>query len=272
MRAICVDDERIILEDTVKMCLSMDQIDRVQGFIKSKDALDYLEQNPVDVALLDINMPDMRGIELAKRVKDISPNTDVIFLTGYSQYALEAFSVRASGYLLKPVTKEMLSEELQYVQRQKIKNEANNGMSHIFIRTFGNFDVFVDGKPIGFKQTKCKELLAYLVDRQGSTVTRKEAFSILWENRLYDRSMQKQFDVIIRDLRTTLRNNGITEIFSMSRGTMRVCPETFICDMYRFFEGDVATVNSYRGEYMNTYEWANITESRVTIVQQEDKK
>ena len=80
--------------------------------------------------------------------------------------------------------------------------------NHADLATFGNFELFVDGRPITFKQAKCKELLAYLVDRRGSGVARAEAFAILWEDRLYDRPMQKQLDVIIRSLRDTLKEAG----------------------------------------------------------------
>ena len=66
-----------------------------------------------------------------------------------------------------------------------------------------------------FRKAKCKELLAFLIDRQGSTVTRAEAFAALWEDRTYDRPMQKQFDTVIRLLRESLKEHGIEEIFSM---------------------------------------------------------
>ena len=73
MRAICVDDEALVLELTVSMCKDMAQIDDVKGFLNSRDALEWLKDNPVDVALLDINMADMDGITLAKEISKIYP-------------------------------------------------------------------------------------------------------------------------------------------------------------------------------------------------------
>ena len=107
---------------------------------------------------------------------------------------------------------------------------------------------------------KCKEMLAYLVDRQGASATRAELSAILWEDRLYDRKQQKQLDVYIRALKETLAAYGISEIFEMQSGTLRIVPETFTCDAYRFFAGDTDAVNAYRGEYMSAYSWASITE------------
>ena len=260
MRCICVDDERLLMEDIVSMCQELPQIDEAKGFTRAKEALEWLEDNYADIAILDIDMPGMNGIELAAHIKERRPATAVIFLTGYSQYAVDAFRVRASGYLLKPVTREMLAAEVAYAQEGRYPRHP----AHVTIRTFGNFDVFVDDELVSFKSARSKELLAYLVDKRGSSVTRKEAFAILWEDRMYDRGMQKQMDVVIRRLRSTLEEYGIEGIFEIKTGSMRVCPEKFTCDIYRFFEGNVEAVNEYRGEYMNAYSWASLTESYIS--------
>ena len=260
MRAICVDDEKLLMEHTVSMCAELPQMDEVKGFIKPKDALIWLEDNTADLALLDIDMPMMNGIELALQIKEKSPDTAIIFITGYSHYAVDAFRVRASGYLMKPVTKEMLAEDVAYA----LSGKPAKPKPHVLVCTFGNFDVFVDGKPVRFKMARCKELLAYLVDRHGRNVTRAEAFGILWEDRMYDRPMQKQMDVIIRSMRTTLQEYGIERIFELKHGSMRICPDQFTCDAYQFFEGNLDAINSYRGEYMTAYSWANMTEGYIS--------
>ena len=184
------------------------------------------------------------GIELAARIKQRSPQTAILFLTAYREYAFDAWSVRPSGYLLKPVSLEKLAEEV----RHACGGQADPAPAHIRVRTFGEFDVFVDGKPIHFKLAKAREILAYLVDKQG----------------LYDRGMQKQLDVYIRSLRETLRACGAEEILRIDRGVLRVDPERFVCDAYLFFSGDSDMINAYRGEYMNTYSWASMTESILT--------
>ena len=119
----------------------------------------------------------------------------------------------------------------------------------------------MDDRPISFKLAKAKEILAYLVDKQGSGVTRAEIFAAIWEDIQYDRRMQKQLDVYIRSLRDTLREYGISEIMEMKRGILRILPGTIVCDAYLFFSGDSLTINSYRGEYMSSYSWASMTEA-----------
>lgn len=257
MRLLCVDDEELILQLTVSLCREISHVTDVEGFTEPTEALKWLNDHTADIALLDINMPEMDGLTLAARIKEKSPDTAIIFLTGYSEYAVDAFRMHASGYLLKPIDRHRLVAEIEFA----LSGREEKKESHIKAKTFGEFDLLVDGKVVSFARTKAKELLAYLVDRQGSSVTRANAFAVLWEDTEYDRSMQKQMDVIIRSLRTTLDSYGIGELFQLKKGFMRICPELLDCDLYKFFDGDIEAVNSYRGEYMSSYSWASLTEA-----------
>lgn len=257
MRAICVDDEKLITDYVVSLCRETPPLTEAQGFTRAGDALKWLKDHDAELALLDIDMPDMNGLKLASEIKKHRPDTAIIFLTGYSEYAVNAFDLHASGYLLKPVDREKLAAEIAYALSGKRK--ASQG--RIAARTFGSFDLYVNGETVAFRQAKCKELLAYLIDRQGGSVTRAEAFAILWEDRLYDRGMQKQFDVIIRSLRDTLEEYGIGEILEMKKGALRIRPELITCDAWRFFQGDADAVNAFRGEYLSAYSWGAETES-----------
>lgn len=258
MQIICVDDEELVLGLNVSLCRDLPQHPDVEGFRFAEEALEWLKKNQADIALLDINMPDMDGITLAAKIKEICGGISVIFLTGYSEYAVDAFQMHASGYLLKPVNSERLTAEIDFALRGNHRQKKNE---HIFARTFGEFDLLIDGKPVVFSRSRAKELLAYLIDRQGGYVTRANAFAALWEDGIYDRSMQKQFDVVIRSLRSTLEQYGASEILEINKGSMRVCPEEFECDLYRFFKGDIDSIDAYHGEYMSAYSWASLTES-----------
>lgn len=261
MLAVCVDDEKLILDRNISLVEKLDEIDAVEGFTSATKALDWIakKNGEVALALLDIDMPDMNGLVLAAKIKETSPGTAIIFLTGYSEYALKAFELHAQGYLMKPVNEEKLKEEVVYALQLRESDKANEG-DHIFMRTFGSFDVLVDGEPIRFSRAKSKELLAFLVDRQGALVTRAEAFSAMYEDENYTRDKQKQFDVIVRSLKSSLKDAGIEDVLDIQRGSMRVVKEKFGCDLYAFLEGDTATINAYCGQYMSAYEWAMFTE------------
>ena len=252
MRILCVDDALPIMEDTVAMCRQLPEVQEVTGFTRPREALEWLQTHPIDLALLDIDMPEINGLMLAEQVKRLYPDAAIVFLTAFPQYAVQAIKLRATGYLLKPVSLDELKEEVAYARSR----EPARPSGHIVVRTFGNFEIFVDGETIPFHRAKSKELLAYLVDRDGSGVTRAEIFAVLWEDAMYDRSGQKYLDVVIRSLRETLRDAGIENILEIKAGYLRIRPEMLDCDLYRFLKNDEAAVNSYRGEYMQAYSWA----------------
>lgn len=260
VKILCVDDESLVLELVTSLCRELPEKPEVAGFTSPVRALEWLKANAADVALLDINMPEMDGIALAVRCRELRPETSIVFLTGYSEYAVDAIQLRASGYLLKPVNAEKLREEIAYAMNiRKLRMAPQT--AHILARTFGEFDLFVDGAVVSFSRAKAKELLAFLIDRQGSSITRKTAFAALWGDAAYDRSMQKQLDVVIRSLRATLKSVGAEDVLEMKQGALRICPEKLDCDLYRFLGGDVNAINTYRGEYMNAYSWASTTEA-----------
>jgi two-component SAPR family response regulator len=265
MTAICVDDEPLVLQLTLSLFRDLPGFQEVEGFAGPLEALDWLENHTPDIALLDIDMPGMNGLELARRIRDMHPDTAVIFLTGYSEYALDAFQLHASGYLMKPINREKLASEVEYALSGRNRVKASN----VFAKTFGNFDLLVDGRPLVFKRSKSKELLAYLVDRHGGNVSRPEAFAVLWEDTFYDRAMQKQMDVVIRSLRSTLEEAGVGEIFEIQSGWMRILPERMDSDLFRFLDGNREAIQEYRGEYMSAYSWASQTEAYLDRILQE---
>ena len=259
MKAICVDDEELILQLTVSLCRQLPVLNEVYGFTTAEEALEWLEENTTDIALLDIDMPGMNGIKLTEKIREKYPDTAILFLTGYARFAVDAFSVHADGYLLKPIGRERLASEVEYA----LSRHGKKNIPHAAVRTFGDFDLLIDGKPAAFSRSKARELLAYLVDRQGASVTRAALSAVLWEEEPYDRSRQKQLDVIIRSLRDTLTENGIGDIMEMQKGSLRICPEKIDCDMYRLFHGEEDAVKAYHGEYMSSYSWASITEAYI---------
>lgn len=257
MKVICVDDEPLAVEYTLSQCEHLPEIDEAIGFTEAQSALDWIRNHSADLAILDINMPEIDGITLAARIKQARPKTAILFLTAYKEFAFDAYAVHPTGYLLKPVSQEKLAEEVRYA----CGGTRQPSHVHIHIKTFETFDVYVDDRPVSFKLAKAKEILAYLVDKQGSGVTRSELFAAVWEDSLYDRRMQKQLDVYIRSLKKTLQEYDIPEIMEMEKGILRVKPETFACDAYLFYSGDSDTINAYRGEYMSSYSWASMTEA-----------
>ncbi len=255
MNIIAVDDETLALDHLTGLLRKASAGSTVQGFSDSFEALRYLEEHAADLVFLDIEMCGMNGIALAKRMKDLRPGIGIVFVTGYSNYALDAFSVRANGYLLKPATLERVREEIEQIDNRQ---PFGNG-KRIRVQTFGNFEAFVDGKPLRFSRSKSKELLAYLVDRKGAGCGTANLCSILWEDKEYTLSIQKQFQTIVSDLIKTLKSVNAEDMLIKKRNDISIDISKFDCDYYDFLKGDIRAVNSYAGEYMSNYSWAEFT-------------
>ena len=165
--------------------------------------------------------------------------------------------------MVKPLSAERLAEELAYAAQWQ-KRMGRPGAEHrVEVKTFGNFDIFVDGSKVRFSRTKAKELLACLVDRRGIRMTRAEAFHVLWDGEEYSRPRQKILDVIIRNLRTTLEEYRIGDVLELEQGTLRIVPEKLDCDYYRLLRGEDDAIREYQGEYMCAYAWASGTEGAI---------
>ena len=264
MKIIAVDDERLVLEDMSDICRKLNNVEAFETFSNPADALEYAALNDdIDVAFLDIEMPLMTGLELAKRLNRIRPEIKIVFVTGFKEYAFEAFGVNAIGYVLKPFSEEMIKKELSKVQAgaevvQKPKT---------VIKTFGYFDVFVEEKPVYFSSSKSKELLALLVDRSGGSVSTENAIKMLWPDRDYDETVQSLFRKVLKSLRVALSDAGISDLLIDVRNQRSVDVSKFDCDYYRFVKGGQNDAD-YRGEYMTGYDWAANTRNHLNRIAQ----
>ena len=135
--------------------------------------------------------------------------------------------------------------------------EKNNAV--LQVQTFGNFEVFYRDEPVLFTRAKSKELLAYLVDRRGAAVTTAEACSILWEDKEYNFSLQRQFQTVVSDLKKSLKKYNCACLIQRRRNSISVNITGLDCDVYRLLNGDETAGLWYRGEYMSNYSWAEVT-------------
>lgn len=257
MNLIAVDDEKLALELSEKAIREALPESTLACFDMPSKALGYAKENKVDVAFLDIEMGGINGLELAKNLKDIYGKTNIVFITGYSQYALDSYSVKASEYLLKPVEKESILKAME-----NLRNPVNPKMnSKVFIQTFGNFELFIDGEPVVFTLAKTKELLAYLVDRRGAMCSNNEIMAVIWEDKEDTPSLKSNFRNLVSDLKNTLKSKGVPDILVKKRGFLGIAPGEFSCDAYDFMNSAPYAVNSYTGEYMMQYSWAEFSNS-----------
>lgn len=255
MRIIAVDDERLPLENLMKQILRVEADAELLGFSDSAKALSYLAEHSVDIAFLDIEMAGLSGIALAKHCKELCPTVNIIFVTGHSQYMLDAFNLHASGYLLKPVLEEDLRREMENL-RYPLPPASKK---RVRVQTFGNFEVFVDGRPLDFPRAKSKECMAYLIDRKGARVSVSELAAVLWEDMPDDSATQNRVHQVIYTLGKALKDVGVQDILIKSRREIAIDTGKVDCDYYAAVSGDMAQMNAFTGEYMKNYSWAEFT-------------
>ena len=253
LHIIAVDDEPLALGLLVRSIQEACPAAQIDKFQSGQKALQFLETNRCDVAFLDIHMRGIDGLTLAKKIKDLSPQCNLIFVTGYSEYAGDAMSMHASGYINKPVSAEAIQAELADLRHPVTL------LPHALlqIRCFGNFEVFAaDGEPVKFSRTKAKELFAYLVYRRGSSCTIRELAAVLFEDNTYSNKQMLYLQKIISSMMQTLKAHNAAGIIHKSYNAISLNDEMVDCDYYRFLKMDVPSINTYTGEFMTQYSWA----------------
>ncbi len=258
MNIIAADDEKLALEGLMtEIALAAPDAD-IAGFRNGKECLEYCDgKDKIDIAFCDIEMKKMNGLSLGEELMRRYPDINLIYTTGFSEYAVEAISMRCSGYILKPVTAEKIKKELANLRHPITQNEEKR----LYAKTFGKFEVFVGGYPLRFKYQKTKELLAYLIDRQGGLCSNAEIIEVLWEDDALDSSHGSYLKNIRTDLVNTLSESGCLECITRGRGEMGILKENIDCDYYDYLENkDVANAGIlFKGEYMSQYSWGEYT-------------
>lgn len=117
MKVLIIDDEKLIVDDLVEEVSALYPEALVEGFITTSEALEHAKHTEYDVALLDIDMPGMDGLTLARKLISLLPAVNIIFVTGHNEYAVEAHELYCSGFLLKPVGRRKLKKAFENLRR-----------------------------------------------------------------------------------------------------------------------------------------------------------
>lgn len=259
MNIIIVDDESLLLKYMTKIVSKIKPEDHIYGFNNSLETVKFAQENKIDVAFLDIQMPGLTGIDLAKKLQETNPKINVIFTTGYDDYALDAFKINASSYILKPITQEAIEkafENLRYSNQSE-----NNQPSAIKFKCFGNFECFCNNIPIEFNLSKTKELLAYLVYKNGSLCSNEEIISIIWED---DKDHLSYFKQMRQDLDKTFTKLNCENVLVRQRGKIGIRTDIVSCDFYDYLQGKPIKLK----EFMTQYSWA---EDFAGLIQSDNK-
>ena len=110
---ILVDDSKAILSDALNVLGEVLPNATITGFIRPREAIEYAKTNRVALAVLDVELGATSGFDLCRTLLEINPRTNIVFLTAYADYSLDAWKTEAVGFMLKPLTPEGIREQLK---------------------------------------------------------------------------------------------------------------------------------------------------------------
>ena len=239
-----------MLRALVRAISASPDVKEVVEFSNPEKALTYVKENSIDVAFLDINMRGMGGIALAEKIINLRPNSKIVFCTGYEEYAIPAFKLHASGYLMTPISAEDVQGEIDNIKGVRQKEKL------LEVKCFGNFEVYVKGERLSFKRSKTKELFAFLVDRKGAGLTAKQICAVLFPDDTDDVKNTAYLRQLVLDLKNTLKAVGAESVFCHETPFYRVDTSMIKCDYFSYLENKKP---EFLGEYMAQFSWAEET-------------
>ncbi len=255
MTVLIADDEILALQSLQRVVSRVLFNAVILTAASGRQALSLAESTPIDLAFLDIELQDMNGLDLVRHLKALRPELNIILVTAYENYALDAWRLYVSAFLLKPANAADVRTALQHL-RSPAPPEPEREQRPLRVQCFGNFEVFYRDEKIHFKRSKAKELFAYLVSRRGASVTSGEICSVLWENDEDLGGKKSMIRTYFASLRQTFRSCGLDAVVQHSRDAYSVNVDLMDCDYYRFLKLDPVALNSYQSEFMHQYSWA----------------
>lgn len=273
MRAIAVDDEELGLSRIVRLLKKSEYLSYIKGYTNPKEAIENIDVDNADLAFLDIEMPEINGLVLAEILMEKNPKIEVIFITAYDKYALQAFEVNAIGYLLKPVELDSIKQKLERVLLRQNDIKVVEETKKLYIKVFKYFLVS-DSKEmkniIEFRTEKAKELLGLLLSYQGKPISKDKIMYTLWPDMELERAV-KNFHTTCYYVRKIIKNLGISNFILRKEHGYSINMDYIDSDLSNFCsaimemrkkEPQIGIIKTgffeYSGNYFENeyYEWA----------------
>ena len=272
-----IDDERPAINHLERLLKRHEDIEVTGSFTNPKDALEALNRKACDVVFLDIEMPALDGREFSRRITSGHSQIQVVFVTAYDDYAVEAFSLNAADYLLKPVGEERLVKTLE---RLRLYQTADTPGNTLDIKMFGQFSIeFSDQTTIKWRTKKTKELMAFLLHHRNDTLSKDRIIETLWGELPTDKAYRQLYNGIYQ-IRKTLKAYAVPRsVITIDKTYNIQLDDDFAkCDAELFLKTAEASepsteilreaVNMYKGDYLayEYYDWSTQEANRLKIL------
>ncbi|WP_034814529.1 response regulator [Exiguobacterium alkaliphilum] len=237
MRTILIEDEQHLLRMMERIVQTEPNLKWMGSFHDPKEALTFLNNQDVDLVFLDIEMPHMSGVELAKQ---LPKTTQVVFTTAHSQYAVEAFELQATHYLLKPITEDQIHALMPRVMKRYESILHSERHRTCTIQCLDHFSVNTqDGDLVKWPTQKTEELFAYLIYHRDKVVNKWLIAETLYpEIDEPQRALHNVYNLVYRLKKTLADYNLSISVQTINNGYSLRLDEACTCDYYAWLDAD----------------------------------
>ena len=249
MRAILVDDEPLMLKSFMRFSAGISEIHVIAQFNGAEEAIVFAEENSFELALLDIQMPKMSGIELAVKLREFYPELLVVFISAYDEYVRDSNAIGGDDYIVKPYKKETIermAKKMFLLSKRQHKN--------IYLQMFGRFNVLKSGVPLPISG-KTKEILALIACKRGREISNEEIYTIIWEGRQYSNEHMKTYYNALSRLKRILADSGDGNLLISTPHGQMLNMDLCDCDYFDWLNRNIDSQNRFEGEFLSEYSW-----------------
>lgn len=252
MRAIIVDEEPIMTRFFARESEGIPDLNLIGSFNSGPEALEFAAENQIEVAFLDVEMPDMTGLELAVKLRELRSDMLIVFVSAYD-YVHDSNKIGGDYYLEKPYNHEMVE-----LMMDRLKLLAHRQKKTIYIQMFGTFNVLKDGIPVPLNG-KAKEVLAYIAMFRGKEVSNQNIYSTVWEDKPYGAREMTTYFHALRRLKRTLNSSGISDLLISNVKGQMLNTELVDCDYYSWMDKNSDLHERFSGVFLPEYSWSEAT-------------
>jgi two-component system, LytTR family, response regulator len=291
MKAILIDDEKPALQHLERLLLKDGRLEITGKYTSARRGLEHLEQEKADIVFLDIGMPEMNGLEAGEYIAGLDRSTRIVYITAYSEYAIEAFELNAADYLLKPVTSQRLSKTLERLEVRIEQNEASvetlpepaaavKQLSILCFKRLEFMDSTEPGRKMQWRTSKAQEVFALLLHNRGQWILKDTIVDWVWPDFQPEKAVTNLHTTVYH-IRKLLKAWDMDVQVEFSQERYRLTKENVLLDLEEFEQGYCSTsveseeewarreavLSLYRGDYLEEhhYDWAETRRKELQI-------
>lgn len=289
MRIIVVDDEKLALSMMEKLLQKYAEHEKkpltIEYYQNPHSALIAASKvNSLELAFLDIELPEMNGFALAEQLLQLHSNLKIVFVTAYERHAIKAFEVNAVDYLLKPVAMERMEVTMKRVLADEKNKEDKQRQAKVTLCCFQRIhytDAQASSYYLPWKTLKAQELFAYLIHHRNKTIDRQTLIDLLWPNEELDKA-STQLHTAIYQIRQVIKHEKLDLRIQFINGGYKLTMGTTLLDIEQWeqqviqqpdllpetLESHLAIIKSYAGDYLEEhhYLWAENERERLRVL------